>query len=185
VITSHLASHLPLHEPIERFCGSHSGIVDGLNELLRLPALAEQLKQARATAEATLALFERQVVPHHVDEEEDLFVAVLRSARAGAEKAGVEDMVVQLVAEHRRIERMWTALRPVVCAVAAGKKAVTAGFGEAVAELVETYFEHVRREEQVFLPLADQILARDPNHMAALAMSVHLRHAPMLRMAYI
>ena len=36
----------------------------------------------------------------------------------------------------------------------------------------------LKLEEEVFLPLADQILGRDPNHMAALDLSIHLRRAP-------
>ena len=51
--------------------------------------------------------------------------------------------------------------------------------------LVATYTEQTRLEEDQFLPLADEILSRNPNHMAALDLSLHLRHAPMPRMAYV
>ena len=43
--------------------------------------------------------------------------------------------------------------------------------------LVSTYANHARFEEQVFLPLAHSILSRNGNHMAALGVSLHLRHA--------
>lgn len=184
MVTSESVTPVPLHEPVERFRGSHADLVGGLDQLRRLPALAEALRQARASANATLALFEKQVVPHHVDEEQVLFVAVTRSAGAGAEKERVKDLVSRLIAQHRRVEQMWAALRPGVLAIAAGKPNEAPGLADAVTELVEAYLDHVRLEEQVFLPLADEILARDPNHMAALDLSQHFRHWPMPRLAY-
>lgn len=174
----------PLHEPVERFRGCHGTIVGGLQRLRGLPELAEAMRQARATAADTLALFEQQVLPHHGDEEKELFVAVSRSAAEGAEKAAVDDLVARLVAQHRAIEGMWAALRPAVQAVAAGKTHPAPGFEQAVASLVQTYLEHTRLEEMAFLPLADMILRRNPNHMAALDLSLHIRHAPMPRLAY-
>ena len=91
--------HLPsaLHEPVERFRGSHAGIVSGLEQLRLLPALALALQHARAIAREALVLFEHHVIPHHADEEKELFVAVARSAAEGAEKDRVEDLVARLV----------------------------------------------------------------------------------------
>ena len=39
-----------------------------------------------------------------------------------------------------------------------------------------TYLAHARLEEKVFLPLSQTILGRNGNHMAALGMSMHMRH---------
>ena len=77
------------------------------------------------------------------------------------------------------------ALRPEVQAVAAGKAMAGPDFEPAVGRLVEAYLAHTQLEEEVFLPLADAILARNPNHLAALDLSLHMRHAPMPRMAYV
>jgi hemerythrin-like domain-containing protein len=175
----------PLHEPVERFRGSHGAITEGLERLRRLPALAQALREARAIAAETLEMFEQHVLPHHADEEKELFVAVSRSAAEGAEKAHVADLVARLVGQHRAVERMWAELRPEVVAVAAGKVHAGPEFEPAVARLVETYLAHTRLEELVFLPLADEILARDPNHLAALGLSLHIRHLPMPRLAYL
>jgi hypothetical protein len=41
---------------------------------------------------------------------------------------------------------------------------------------VDTYLAHARLEEDVFLPLSQTILGRNSNHMAALGMSMHMRH---------
>lgn len=174
----------PLHEPVERFRGCHGTIVGGLRRLRGLPELAEAMRQARATAGETLALFEHQVLPHHGDEEKELFVAVSRSAAEGAEKAAVDELVARLTRQHRVIEGMWAALRPAVLAVAGGKAPALPGFEQAVATLVETYLEHTQLEERVFLPLADAILGRNPNHVAALDVSLHIRHAPVRSLAY-
>ena len=45
-----------------------------------------------------------------------------------------------------------------------------------MAELVASYRGHASYEEAVFLPLSQQILSRNANHMAALGMSLHMRH---------
>jgi hypothetical protein len=169
---------------VERFRGSHGHIVGGLRRLRGLPALAESLRQARATAHETLALFERQVIPHHGDEEKELFVAVSRSATEGSEKEAVDALVARLVAQHRAVERMWEQLRPAVAAVAAGKVQPLPGFEQAVATLVEAYLEHTQLEEGLFLPWAHTILGRNPDHVAALDLSLHIRHTPLPRLAY-
>lgn len=44
--------------------------------------------------------------------------------------------------------------------------------------LINRYKAHANSEETVFLPLAEKILGRNSNHMAALGLSLHMRHAP-------
>ena len=44
--------------------------------------------------------------------------------------------------------------------------------------LVADYTAHAGYEEVEFLPLAQTILGRDGNHMAALGLSLHMRHVP-------
>ena len=174
-----------LHPPIRAFCGSHQEIFKGLLELRRVPALAEALKDARATALATLALFGGQVMSHHADEEKELFVAVTRSAHGTAEAAQVGELVMRLTADHRHIERLWKGLRPAMRAVAAGKEPDHPGLAEAVDKLSRAYFDHACLEEESFLPLADRVLARNPDHLAALDLALHMRHAPLPLLAYV
>jgi hypothetical protein len=50
----------------------------------------------------------------------------------------------------------------------------------AVEELVQAFLAHANFEEQQFLPLAETILSRNGNHMAALGLSLHMRHAPLV-----
>ena len=46
-----------------------------------------------------------------------------------------------------------------------------------IVALTTRYREHARFEETDFLPLSQTILGRNANHMAALGMSLHMRHA--------
>ena len=132
--------------------------------------------RARKIAGDVLVLFQGPVLAHHADEENELFPSVLRSASPGAETSRVQEMVDHLVREHRAIERLWKQLEPQVRAVARGAEATLDQAG--VELLVAAYLMHANFEEQQFLPLAERILGRNGNHMAALGLALHLRHAP-------
>ena len=74
-------------------------------------------------------------------------------------------------------DRVLTLLTPEegkLKAVAKGHE--TALDGAELTRLVDTYYAHARYEENVFLPLSKTILGRNANHMAALGLSLHLRH---------
>lgn len=178
------ASTSGLHAPIRQFSGCHDGILTGLRDLSELPALALAMEQARTKAAALLDLFDRVVPAHHLDEEQELFVSVQRSCRDAREAAQVQTTVDRLKAEHRAIEALWKQVRPAVLHAAAGKVHGPAFTGD-VDRLVRLYGQHAHFEEEVFLPLADTILSRNANHMAALDISLHLRHAPPPRSSYI
>ena len=174
-----------LHGPVNDFHGSHQHIVEGLHAMENLPELAEALERARLVAHATLTLFDKVVHEHHADEEQELFVHVQKSCTDMREGYRVQELVGRLAADHRRIEKMWLKIRPAVALTEQGKVHGVPDFRAEVAKLVEIYLEHAQLEEEVFLPLADAILGRDANHMAALDIALHLRHAPPLRGAYV
>jgi len=175
------ATALPPHTvdldaPLTEFSQCHAGIVKQLHALSGLPGLLEAAARAREVATGTAALFKDAVIEHHAEEESDLFPAVLRSAAAGEERDRVQGMVDRLTAEHRALEALWKTLEPAVNAAARGKPAaLDAG---VAAELVQRYLAHASFEEQSFLPLAETILRRNGDHMAALGLSLHLRHVP-------
>jgi hemerythrin-like domain-containing protein len=168
----------PLQQPMRRFTGSHERITGGLQELKELPRLAAFLARARSNAAATLALFDNVVPKHHEEEEQELFVAAQRSCSDAPECHRVRALVDQLTAQHRAIEKLWTKLRPDVALVAAGKVPLTQDFDVAARTLVDVYFAHAKLEEEDFLPLADAILSRNANHMAALDLALHMRNVP-------
>lgn len=162
-------------DPLDRFSQCHAGIVRQLHALGTLPALVQAAAQARHTAGTTRAFFRDVIGEHHAQEEQELFPAVLASAVAGDERAGVQRLVDRLVREHREIESAWAALEPALKAVAKGREASLDA--DAVAALVRRYEAHAAFEEREFLPLAESILGRNGDHLAALGLALHMRHA--------
>ena len=165
-----------LDAPLTNFSQCHAGIMSQLQAFAGLPALLDAARQARGIAAQTLQMFKRVVLEHHAEEEKDLFPAVLRSAREGEEHDHVQAIALRLTVEHRALESLWKTLESAVKDAAKGKPAEldTAVLGQ----LVHTYLAHARFEEEEFLPLAETILARNDNHMAALGLSLHMRHMP-------
>jgi hypothetical protein len=161
--------------PLDQFSNCHAGILSHLQDFGRLPALLEPAAQARRIAGDTINFFRDVVYEHHAEEERDLFPAVLASAARGEERDKVQQIVDRLTREHREVEAAWTKLEPALKQVAKGHDATldTA----AVQALIRTYEGHAVYEEQVFLPLSQTILGRNSDHMAALGLSLHLRHA--------
>jgi hemerythrin-like domain-containing protein len=171
------SSHAVDHEgPLSAFSQCHAGILAQLEALAQLPALMAAAAKAREVAAGTLALFHEGMFEHHLEEEKELFPAVLRSAQPGEEHDRVQAIVQRLTSEHRTVEALWKRVEGAVTAGAKGKPAdVDAA---VVAELVYSYGQHARFEEEEFLPLSDTILGRNGNHMAALGLSLHMRHTP-------
>ncbi len=160
--------------PLETFSQCHAGILAHLREFGQLPALLEPAARARRIAEDMLSFFPDAVIEHHAEEERELFPAVLASAVAGPERDYVKSIADRLTREHRLVESAWHKLEPALRNVARGHDSVLDP--AAVAALVATYRAHAAYEEEVFLPLSQQILGRNGNHMAALGVSLHLRH---------
>ena len=163
--------------PLTSFTRCHLGIVSQLEASARLPELVEAANRARKTAQDTLDLFRATVLPHHAEEEAELFPAVLRACNA-PERERVQPIVDRLTAEHRDVEALWKQIEPAIRAAAkGGAQEVDA---ESMEEMVRKLLRHARYEETVFLPLAERILSRNGDHMAALGLALHLRHAPMV-----
>ncbi len=161
-------------EPIADFSQCHAGIFRKLDQLGELPALLEPAARAREVAEKSLEFFREAIFEHHLDEERELFPAVLASCKDDAERGRVQSMNKRLTDEHRELEKIWKSLESGL------KKVVKGQFGDVdlsqVMRLVNQYRAHAQFEEQEYLPLAQQVLGRDDNHMAALGMSLHMRH---------
>jgi hemerythrin-like domain-containing protein len=161
--------------PVDNFSDCHAGIVTTLKKLNHLPELVLQAQNARETAQSVLKLFEEVVYQHHTEEEQDLFTAVFTSSQPGPERDRVQAMTRQLTAEHRAIEAAWSDIKTQVKSAAKGNASTLPE--KSVQLLVSQYLAHAGFEEQHFLPLAQEILGRNSNHMAALGMTLHMRHA--------
>jgi hypothetical protein len=171
------AQPIEAETPLTTFTRCHLGILTDLESTARLPELVDAANQARQVAQATLDLFRHTIAPHHAEEEAELFPAVLQSADP-VERRTARGMVDRLIAEHREVEALWKRLEPSVRAAARGHR--TEVDAEAMEELVRAFLRHARYEETVFLPLAERILGRNGNHMAALGLALHLRHVPQV-----
>jgi len=162
---------------VGQFSHAHMGIVMQLDRLATLPALLAPARMAQDTAQRTVDFFRVAVFEHHKEEEEELFPAVLESAQPGEEHTLVTTLVEALTIEHRLIESLWRQLEPELKTIAKGQ-----GFqlnAPLMEDLVSRYQVHARSEEAQFLPLAEKILGRNGNHMAALGLSLHMRHQPL------
>lgn len=164
-------------DPVDDFSHCHEGILAGLHSFAGLPPLLQAARRAQEIASQVAHLMDGAVAQHHAEEEQELFPAVLASAARGAERDRVQALVWRLTDEHREIEGLWKKLRPQVRKAAAGK-AVPMN-QQAVDLLVAVYRMHAQNEEREFLPLSREILGRNGNHMAALGLALHMRHAPL------
>lgn len=161
--------------PLSNFNNCHVGIVKRLKALDELPALLEPATRARQIAEQSLEFFREAIFEHHLEEERELFPAVIASARPGEELERVKAMAKRLTDEHRAVEKLWKSLEKGLKQVAKGHS--TELDVDDLHHLVTEYQAHAAFEEQEFLPLSEQILGRNSNHMAALGLSLHMRHA--------
>ena len=160
--------------PLSNFNNCHIGIIRRLNTLGALPALLEPAAQARKIAEDSLEFFREAIFEHHLEEERELFPAVMASAQPGDELQRVKAMAQRLTDEHRAIEKLWKSLEKGLKQVAKGQS--TDLDVSDLQRLVAQYEAHAHYEETEFLPLSEQILGRNSNHMAALGLSLHIRH---------
>ena len=162
--------------PIDHFAHCHVGILAQLSRMNDLPALLAPAALARKTAEQSIAFFDKGMYTHHKEEEQELFPAVRSSAHAGPERLRVEGLIEQLTAGHRELEALWESLSPALHKVAKGQDSHLDE--AALTRLVQQYRAHALLEENEFLPLAETVLGRNSNHMAALGLSLHMRHVP-------
>ncbi len=160
--------------PLTNFSHCHEGILKRLSALDELPALLAPAARARQVAEQSVEFFREAIFEHHLEEERELFPAVLASAHPGEEAERVQLMVRRLTNEHRMLESLWKRLESDLKKVAKGQS--TDMDVSELHRLVADYSAHARFEEAEFLPLSETILGRNSNHMAALGLSLHMRH---------
>ena len=167
-----------LETPLHDFSTCHVGILTKLERLEGLPALLDAASRARQTAQEALDFFREAIFEHHAEEERELFPAVMAGATPGEERDTVKAIAERLTSEHRHLEAHWKQLEPGLRRVAKGQDAELQA--NAVQHMVDQYAAHARFEETEYLPLAHTILSRNGNRMEALALALHLRHAPQV-----
>jgi hemerythrin superfamily protein len=163
-------------EPLTNFSHCHIGILHQIDRLSSLPDLLGPAMLAKRIATQSVEYFHHGMHAHHQEEEKELFPSVQHSAQDGEERVLVNQLVQNLVKDHRTLEKLWADLEPALKRVAKGQEAKLDI--AKLEQLVRRYTEHADAEERVFLPLAEKVLGRNSNHMAALGLSLHMRHVP-------
>lgn len=162
--------------PLTNFSHCHIGILHQIDRLSSLPDLLGPAMLAKRIASQSVEYFHHGMHAHHEEEEKELFPAVQQSSQAGEERQLVDQLVQNLVKDHRALEKLWADIEPALKKVSKGQEASLDIV--KLEELVRRYTAHADAEERMFLPLAEKVLGRDSNHMAALGLSLHMRHAP-------
>jgi hemerythrin-like domain-containing protein len=143
--------------PLEMLHACHDRILRQCDLLERLAAhLASNGcdQQARQAAQAILRYFDTAGQFHHLDEEEDLFPALRRSA--GSDQAQLEMLLGRLLSEHVVMLASWNALRPVLLQLADGVD--TPLPATLTAKFIDSYTGHIAVEERDLLPMAARLL---------------------------
>jgi heme-degrading monooxygenase HmoA/hemerythrin-like domain-containing protein len=169
------AQPVGMASPIQDFSDCHAGILAMLDELTALSRQRGPVPHRHEAAGRILRCFRDVVSAHHREEEAELFAAVLADAAAGDEHTKVEALVNQLRDDHRHLEELYARLAPALSALES--RSDIALDAADVARLVDEYQAHARLEEDVLLPLAQGILGRNSDHLAALGLALHIRHA--------
>ena len=162
--------------PLTNFSHCHIGILHHFDQLSELLQVMSDADAAKKIAKEAVDYFHLGMKAHHQEEERELFPAVLSSTIPGDERALVAQLVEKLTQEHRALENAWRDTEPAL-------KEIIKGHANTVDHvhfklLIKRYKAHAGSEETVFLPLAEKILGRNSNHMAALGLSLHMRHVP-------
>ena len=102
---------------------------------------------ARAAARAILKYFDGAAPNHHADEEQSVFP---RLRALAPERAG--ELCDDLEHDHEALASTWRRLRPLLAGIAAAVRANLSA--KDVDGLGNLYGAHIRREEQILIPLA-------------------------------
>ena len=146
--------------PFEMLEACHERVQRTLRLLVRLQAHVQLHgcdAQARQAAQDVMRYFDLAAPLHHEDEELHVFPAVL----AGGDAALVS-AVQQLMDQHRQMEVHWAGLRGVLASLVACETPLQKPFEalqeDAVAAFVALYDAHIRLEEDVVYPAANNCL---------------------------
>lgn len=116
--------------------------------------------QAQQAAQDVMRYFDLAAPLHHQDEELHVFPPLL----TGGDEV-VAKVVHQLMDQHRAMELTWTGMRQVLTQIATNTSTGPAPFLLLTAELVQSftalYEAHIRMEEGVAYPAAQQLLTAE------------------------
>ena len=139
-------------DPLGMLAACHLRIRDKLATLARLQRHVPENgsdSEARAAARGLLKYFDGAAPNHHADEERSLF------PRIAARAPDARPLLEALQNEHRMLDAHWRRLRPLLSGIVAGQRAVLPP--RDVRDLLDLYGMHLAREDDVLLPLAQDV----------------------------
>ncbi|MCC6377960.1 MAG: hemerythrin domain-containing protein [Burkholderiales bacterium] len=140
-------------EPLEMLAACHGRIRKQLATLARLGRHLPEHghdADARAAARAILRYFDSAALKHHEDEERSVL------PRLAQRDLEARALAARIAGEHAELAARWRRLRPLLCGIAAGQRAVMPP--RLVAEVAAHYDRHMELEESVLIPLARERL---------------------------
>ncbi|WP_338414301.1 hemerythrin domain-containing protein [uncultured Sphaerotilus sp.] len=144
-------------QPFEMLQACHDRVERSLALLQRLVAHVRDHGHdaaSRSAARDVLRYFDLAAPHHHLDEERHVLPPLLAS-----DDADLRALAEQLVAEHRRMEALWAALRvPLQQWADEAPASTTFPLPEALAEFTAVYAGHIAREEAHAYPQARTLL---------------------------
>ena len=159
-------------EPFEMLAACHERIQRMLDLLRRL---REHLPvhgndgQARQAARDVLRYFDQAAPQHHRDEELHVFPPLLATGDSAQ-----RELVQRLQQDHRAMEQGWAAARPVLEALAEGRRdRLDAAEEAALAAFADLHFDHLAAEDRLAYPAAQALL--DPGTLAAMGREMMTR----------
>ena len=141
------------HERVER-------MLDLLSRLLAHLTAQGCDEQARSAAADVLRYFDLAAPQHHLDEERHVFPAVL-----ALQEQPLRQLVERLQREHLEMERLWAFVRQTLERVTRGDAQSWTPLSDAdktaMATFSAIYQDHIRDEEGLVYPAAQQTLEKD------------------------
>ncbi|WP_334186923.1 hemerythrin domain-containing protein [Noviherbaspirillum sp.] len=131
-------------------------------QLATLERLASHLPRsgadadAQQAAKAVLRYFTQAAGKHHQDEEQDL-LPVLRVVAQGEDAALLDNLMPELLKQHREMDAAWETLQSPLEAIAAGTASELPT--DAVRRFSEMYTAHMKEEESHIAPMAKRLFS--------------------------
>ena len=160
--------------PLAALGPCHSCIAEMLQRLeaVAAEAAATPVPDLPERAHALVAELDAAMGVHMVDEEDDMFPAVLAAADSPARRAQAFALVSALLVEHREMAEQWHALRISLLALGSG---VAIPFPTDVArDFIVRLRAHLERED---FELSELLRILDPARAREIAGSIADRHA--------
>lgn len=137
------------HDRVERQCETLARLAQHL--------LTHGSDQAAQQASRSILRYFDQAAPnHHADEERDVFPALL-SAAAVHGISDLPSLVEQLLADHRKLEQIWTGLSAELKEIAGGQPVQL--HADQLDRFLKCYQAHIELENKVLFPKINELLS--------------------------